>query len=256
MTLIWQVPLLTFVFFTLFFLLGQAIGKNSIVDTAWGLGFVLIAHYSYWMGAGNTLSLILMVLVTLWGIRLATHIGLRNFKKPEDYRYVKMRESWGDHQMLNAFFRVYMLQGVLMLLIASPIIYTGTLESAPTGFTTYLGIVIWVIGFYFEALGDHQLKVFKADPANKGKLIDRGLWRYTRHPNYFGEATMWWGVWLVSLHGLAALPFILSPMLITYLLLYVSGVPLLEKKYEGRPDFEAYKKRTNKFFPWFPKEAD
>jgi steroid 5-alpha reductase family enzyme len=155
--------------------------------------------------------------------------------------------------MLKAYLNVFVLQGFLSYIVGLPIISTNTSSVQSLTIINYIGILLWIIGFFFETVGDQQLKTFKAKSENKGKLMTEGLWAYTRHPNYFGESAMWWGIFLVSLAGLRDLPFIVSPIIMTLLLLYVSGVPLLEKKYKDREDFKAYTRRTNKFFPWFPK---
>lgn len=250
-----------FIFFNIFYVIAQLKKNNGLADIAWGMGYVVVAwtmvltdnltHIHQWVITG---------LVTLWGIRLFLHIGVRNWSKPEDYRYVNMRNKWKTNIPLKAYVYVFMLQMIFLLIIATPIIISGY-----TGFDEMnlfaqilliLGIVLWIIGFYFEALGDHQLQQFKSNPENKGKLLTTGLWKYTRHPNYFGEALMWWGIWVVGLSALSWLSavVIISPLFITYLLRYVSGVPLLENKYKSRPDFIEYAKKTSVFFPLPPKK--
>ncbi|RJX26648.1 MAG: DUF1295 domain-containing protein [Acholeplasma sp.] len=250
-----------FTFFNLFYLIAQIKKNNGLADIAWGLGYVVVAwtmllsdsltHIHQWVITG---------LVTLWGIRLFLHIGVRNWSKPEDYRYVNMRNKWETHVKIKAYVYVFMLQMVFLLIIATPIIISGYTGFDETNLFSQiflgLGILLWLIGFYFEALGDHQLNRFKANPENKGKLLTTGLWKYTRHPNYFGEALMWWGIWVVGLSALSWLSavVIISPIFITYLLRYVSGVPLLENKYKNRPDFIEYAKKTSVFFPFPPKK--
>ncbi len=241
-------------FFILVFILGQVLKDNSIVDSFWGPSFLVVALSTYFLSSTKgPRSLILTMMVTIWALRLFYYITLRNWGKPEDFRYVNMRKRWGTHlALLKAFLNVYVLQGVLSYLIGLPIINTNSSKLQELTWLTYLGIAIWAIGFFFEVVGDAQLKVYKAKKENKGKIFTEGVWAYTRHPNYFGESAMWFGIFFVSVAEFKDLFFIVSPILMTLLLLFVSGVPMLEKKYEGREDFEAYKKKTNKFFPWFP----
>ena len=141
----------------------------------------------------------------------------------------------------------------MLFIVSLPITYGNNSPNQGLGWISYIGVAIWIIGYFFEVVGDKQLKDFLADPKNKGKLMTSGLWSYTRHPNYFGEATMWWGIFLIAITSLSGIWIIISPIVITYLLVFVSGVPMLEKKYKDRPDFILYSKHTPKFFPWFPK---
>lgn len=255
---IWlSAALLLLVYFTIIFLVAQKIENNSIVDSAWGPGFMLVAAYTFFAAGNRTeRGLVVTILVSLWALRLFFYISVRNWGKAEDYRYVDMRKRWGDSfPRVKAFFNVFFLQGVLMYLIAITIILANLSDKGGLGLLDYAGILLWIFGFYFQSVGDAQLKAFKAKKENKGKLMTEGLWAYTRHPNYFGESAMWWGIFLVSVSSTNGIFGIISPILITYLLIYVSGVPLLEKKYKDRPDFIAYTKRTNKFLPWFPKKG-
>jgi steroid 5-alpha reductase family enzyme len=243
-----------FVYFFAFFIFGNAIKNNSIVDQAWGIGFVLIAIYSMFrLGNYGPISLIATVLVALWGLRLFYHIMKRNFGKPEDFRYAQMRKDWGKTVVIRSFFQVYLLQGALMMLIAFPVILIHEHENQAISLWTIIGVCVWLIGYFFEVVGDAQLRAFKQKSENKGKLMTTGLWAYTRHPNYFGEAVMWWGIFIIALSAGASLISVISPIAITYLLVFVSGVPLLEKAMVGRPGFEDYAKRTNKFIPGLPK---
>jgi steroid 5-alpha reductase family enzyme len=251
--------LVLLVFFILFFILAQVKKNNGLADMAWGLGFVVVAITSMIYTQNYTiLGITITALVTLWGLRLFFYIGLRNWNKPEDYRYVAMRKRWEPHVVIKAFFYVFMLQMSFLYIISAPIQLTHYISSEVEGlgFIPYIiGLVIWIIGFFFEVVGDAQLKKFKQDSNNKGKLMTKGLWSYTRHPNYFGESAMWFGIGIIALATLNPLALIglVGPLFITYLLLYVSGVPLLENKYKDREDFKAYQKRTSKFFPLPPK---
>ncbi len=254
--LIIEVIILLFVYFLLFFVVGTIIKNNSIVDIGWGIGFVILAWYTT-LRSGNLggANLLITLLISIWGIRLFYHIIKRNLGKGEDPRYAKWREEWGKWVVPRAFFQVYMLQGVFMFVVSLPVILINHRET-PADITVFsiLGLAIWGIGFFFESVGDYQLKKFKENPENKGKIMKSGLWKYTRHPNYFGEATMWWGIAIIAVSVGTSIAVFASPIVITYLLLYVSGVPMLEKKFEKRPGFQEYKEKTPKFFPWFPKK--
>lgn len=230
--------------------------RNDIADIMWGIGFVLIAwgsFFFFWRGALASLpGIIVSTVVTIWGLRLAFHIYLRNRGRPEDYRYAQWRASWGRWFYLRSFLQVFVLQGALMTLISLPVIYLIAGGSTPV-FLLAPGLIIWAVGFYFEAVGDLQLKRFISLPENKGRIMQSGLWAYTRHPNYFGEVTQWWGVWLMACAAPGGYLTIIGPLTITMLILKVSGIPMLEKKYEGNPEFEAYKQRTSAFIPLPPR---
>ena len=242
-------------YFLGFFILGTFLKNNSIVDQAWGIGFVLITFYSM-ISLGNfgTVSLLTTLLVTLWGGRLFYHIMRRNVGKPEDFRYANWRKEWGKYVIPRAFLQVYMLQALFMMVIAFPIVLIHQETEATFNVVSALGAIVWIVGYYFEVVGDAQLAAFKKNSANKGKLMTTGLWRYTRHPNYFGEAVMWWGIFIIALSVGASPLSIISPIAITYLLRFVSGVPMLEKAMVNRPGFEEYARKTNIFVPWFEKK--
>jgi steroid 5-alpha reductase family enzyme len=240
-------------YMTCWFIAAQIRGRNDIADVAWGLGFILAAAVSLVAGGIFTLrGLLISSLVLIWGIRLALHIHKRNSGKGEDPRYRKWREEWGRWFVLRSFLQVFMLQGILLLMVAIPIVFANTEPAAPLGWLDFLGIAVWLTGFCFEAVGDLQLLRFIRTPTNKGRLITTGLWRYTRHPNYFGEVTLWWGIWLMTLALPGGWLTVIGPLTITTLILKVSGIPMLEKPYEERADFQEYKRRTSAFFPLPP----
>lgn len=243
-------------YMTAFYIAALVRRDNSVADVAWGPGFFL-ACVAALSGRGDLSArpVIATVLVGAWGFRLAFHIARRNRGKGEDPRYAKWREDWGKWFIIRSYFQVFILQGFLLLVIASSVVTVNAVENPPLGILDGLGIAIWLVGFLFEVVGDAQLARFKADPANRGKVMDRGLWRYTRHPNYFGEATMWWGLYLLALGVEGGWLTVVSPVTITFLLLRVSGVPMLEKGHMAqRPGYREYVERTNAFFPWFPKK--
>ncbi len=246
--------LLLIAYMTSWFVLSLVKRRNDIADIAWGLGFILLAWSGLYLANTSTRGILVNLLITIWGTRLAWHIFRRNLNKQEDYRYATWRKEWGKWFFFRSYFQVYLLQGLFLYLIIQPVIFIHSQANISLGITDLIGLVIWIIGFYFEAKGDSQLKAFVSDPANKEKLLETGLWKYTRHPNYFGEVTQWWGLFVIALAVPGALFTIIGPVVITVLILFVSGVPLLEKKYAGRPDFEDYKKRTSVFFPLPPKK--
>ena len=229
--------------------------RNDVADIAWGGGFVCAALTAYLVQAENEpRTLLLLALVVTWGLRLMLHIGWRNRSKPEDYRYKAWREEWGDSFLIRTFLQVFLLQGFLLLVISLPVTWAITNQGLPLNILDAIGFCIWLFGFLFEAIGDFQLLQFKSNPSNKGKIITSGLWRYTRHPNYFGEVTLWWGIFLISLSVPGSLWTIIGPLTITYLILKVSGTPMLEKRYADHPEYADYIKNTSAFFPLFPKK--
>ncbi len=247
-----------FIFMHLAYYIAVSKKDNSIADIFWGMGFAIVGWASLLLNQNFTARALLATgLVTLWGLRLSIYILIRNKDKPEDWRYQKMRDQWGDSWKIMSYLQVFLLQGIFLLIIASSTIFINTFSQASVIDLTWLdwlGSLVWLIGFTFETVGDFQLYQFKQDPANKGKIMKQGLWRYTRHPNYFGEATLWWGIWLMAVNLKWGALTIVSPLLIDYLLLGVSGIPILEKKYEDDPDYQQYRQETNAFFPWFPKK--
>lgn len=228
----------------------------SIIDIFWGLGFVLVAWIYFWMTDASTARRpLLLVLVNLWGLRLSAYILWRNRGRGEDYRYREMRERHPESFPWRSLFTVFWLQAILLWAISMPLFQAFRAEApAPLTWLDYLGLGVFVVGFVFEAGGDWQLARFKSDPANAGKVLDRGLWRYTRHPNYFGDALVWWGFFLISAATPGSLWTVYSPIVMTVLLMRVSGAALLEKRLkELKPAYREYIEKTNAFFPWFPR---
>ncbi|NLG27960.1 MAG: DUF1295 domain-containing protein [Chloroflexi bacterium] len=246
---------LILVLMTALWLLSLRLKNASIVDIFWGTGFV-VTNWLYfaltpdgdparkWLGA---------VLVTIWGLRLSVYILSRNAGKPEDYRYAKWRAENGSAWWWRSYLKVFLLQGLLMWIISAPLLAAQIGRKAGLIWLDYVGAALWLFGFFFEAMGDWQMARFKANPANKGKLLDRGVWRYTRHPNYFGDSTQWWGFYLLAVAG-GGWWTIWAPIIMTGLLLRVSGVALLEKTLkETKPGYKEYVESTSPFIPWFPK---
>ena len=229
----------------------------GVTDIFWGLGFVFIAWVSFLLGDGYVMrGLLLALLTSIWGLRLTIHILIRNWGQPEDRRYQAFRKRYGDHFWYKSLYTVFGLQAVLMWII-SLVVQTGVISYLPDQLTwlDMLGILVWVFGFLFEAVADLQLSRFKGDPENQGKVMEKGLWAFSRHLNYFGESLIWWGIFLITLSTPRSFWTIISPILITFLLLRVSGVRMLERTItKRRPEYEAYIRNTSAFIPWFTKK--
>jgi steroid 5-alpha reductase family enzyme len=241
---------------TILWLISIKIRNVSIVDLFWGFGFVVAASVYFIFTEGfETRKILLMTLVAVWGLRLSIYLAWRNLGKGEDFRYQKFRKDFGEHRYWwYSFFSVFLLQGVLMWLISAPLLGAQFYAGNSLGILDFIGIAIWIIGFVFESGGDIQLARFKADPANKGKVLDTGLWHYTRHPNYFGDAAVWFGYGLICISAGSYWP-VLGSVLMTALIIKVSGVALLEKTLNTtKPGYQEYVRRTSAFFPWFPKK--
>jgi steroid 5-alpha reductase family enzyme len=240
------------------FVVAKVAGKHSVIDTAWGLLFVAIAVTVFVRSSAHGDPLrrwLLLGLPVLWGARLAIHIGRRTVGKPEDPRYERLLAKARGNPDLYALRMVYLLQGVLAFLIASPIL-VGGFEARPVRVIAWLGVAVWAIGVFFETVGDAQLESFRNNPENKGKVIDVGLWRYTRHPNYFGDACVWWGIFLVAADAWPGVVTIFAPAVMTLLLTKGSGARIMEQHMCRRDGWAEYASRTSGFFPWPPKSGD
>jgi len=245
-----------FIYVTSWFFISLIQKRNDVADIAWGLGFVVVSAYCFFSYPHTPVAMLVYALVTLWGVRLSAHIGLRSRGKTEDFRYQKMRTDWGKTVVWRSFLQVYVLQGFFMWVICLPILVASVANFSTFNAFSAVGVLLWVVGFAFEAIGDYQLSVFIKQKKNKGDIMQTGLWQYTRHPNYFGEVLLWWGIFIVVLPLENGVWSIFSPLMITFLLLKVSGIPLLEAKYKDNPQFQAYKRRTSAFFPMLPKLED
>jgi steroid 5-alpha reductase family enzyme len=228
----------------------------SIVDICWGLGFVLVAWVTLAL-SGNTVprAWLLILMVSVWGLRLSGYLAWRNLGKAEDYRYAAMREQHGRVFPLISLFSVFLLQGLLMWVISLPV-QVGVLRAEAWPLSATVGLAVWIAGLFFESVGDYQMARFKADPRNRGQVMDRGLWRYTRHPNYFGDFLVWWGLYLVAAEPASWWWTVVGPLLMSFLLVRVSGVRLLESSLRRRLEgYEEYVRRTNAFIPWPPRDG-
>jgi steroid 5-alpha reductase family enzyme len=242
----------------LLWIISLLIKNSSIVDIFWGLGFVLVCWFYFLLTPNGFLlrKFILLVLSTIWGLRLTLHVLIRNFGKGEDFRYQKWRSEAPKIWWLKSLFQVFLLQGLLMWIISVPLLAAQLPSTAMRwNFVDYLGIFLWVVGFVFESVGDAQLVRFKSNPSNKGKVLSSGVWRYSRHPNYFGDSAQWWGYFAFALAGGGWWSFF-SPVLMTLFLIKVSGVALLERTIvERRPEYAEYIRTTSAFIPWFPRKS-
>jgi steroid 5-alpha reductase family enzyme len=237
------------------FVIGRRIGRYNVVDVAWGVGFVAIAAVAATLGHGDeTRRWLLLALVAIWGLRLSWHIQRKTVGKGEDPRYAALLRDATLSQVIR---KVFVLQGLITWFVSFPLQLSAVTGPTPKPLTavTVLGVAVWLVGVTFEAVGDRQLRVFKSDPANRGVVMDRGLWAWTRHPNYFGDAAVWWGLWLITINDWVSLTTVASPLLMTYFLIYVTGARLTEKLMAGRPGFDEYQQRTAFFFPRPPRST-
>jgi steroid 5-alpha reductase family enzyme len=229
----------------------------TIVDSLWGLGFVLIAWMTFGMADGYWLrKLLLAATVTLWGLRLSGYLSWRNRGNEEDPRYAAWRAKYGQRFWIVSLFNVFLVQAVFMWVIALAL-QVGQMSPSPARLTAFdiIGTALWLSGFLLETVADWQLASFKSEPANKGRVMDRGLWAYSRHPNYFGEMLVWWGIFIITVAVPDGWWTIVSPVVITVVLLKITGVALTEKTIlEKRPQYRDYIERTSAFVPWFPKK--
>ncbi len=248
--------------FAAVFFIAKSRDRFDIIDIAWGMAFIAIAITSFLTQPGGiklfSVQTLVTFLVCIWGYRLSRHIAKRwEQSDQEDGRYRDLRKQYlakSGGLLMNMFLRVYVVQALLAVVISSSVIVVTAVAPIAVNAIAILGLIVWLVGFYFEAVGDAQLRQFLTEPGNRGQLMMRGLWRYTRHPNYFGEMLQWWGIFIISL----SVPVfwwlsIIGPMTITILLLFVSGVPLTEKRFAGRPGWDEYKRRTSKLFPLPPR---
>jgi steroid 5-alpha reductase family enzyme len=255
---IWlQSLLVILILMTALWIISVIIKNVSIVDLFWGFGFVITAIFYFLRTDGFVpRKIIITALTAIWGLRLSVYLTWRNSGKGEDFRYKEFRKKYGElRYWWVSYFQTFLLQGLLMWLISAPLLGTQYYShNNSLNLFDFAGIAFWLIGFTFEAGGDYQLAAFKADPANKGKVLNKGFWRYTRHPNYFGDSSVWWGYGLICLAAGSYFP-ILGSVLMTALIIKVSGVALLEKSLkEQKPQYREYIEKTSSFIPWFPKK--
>jgi steroid 5-alpha reductase family enzyme len=237
------------------------VGDVSIVDPVWGPAFVLVAVVCLLVGdadtgAGAARRWILVAMTAIWGLRLGGYLLARKLgDREEDRRYAKMREQQGDRFALYSLVVVFLAQGLLVLVVSLPL-QVAAERSTPLGLSVWIGIALWAVGVFFESVGDEQMRRFKARGDTKGQVMDEGLWRYTRHPNYFGDFCVWWGLWLVALGAGGTWWTVVGPLVMSFLLIKGSGAALLEKDIaERRPQYADYIRRTSSFIPLPPRRA-
>lgn len=244
--------LVVFWYMTGLFLAALARRDNSLADIAWGPGFLLAAlAVLWWQRPAGLLPVLATTLVAAWAVRLGVHIWMRNWGRGEDWRYARWRGRWGQWWPLRSYLQVFLLQGVLLLVVCLPALAANT-YGGPVGWLAVVGSLLWLTGFLWETFADYQLMRFQKDPRNAGKVLQSGVWAWSRHPNYFGEVTLWWGMGLIAL-STGAWWALAGPLVITFLILKVSGVPLLESKMLKHAPYRDYARRTSAFIPWFPK---
>lgn len=244
---------LTLAHSVLWFLVALRGGRNDVADTAWGLGFLIAALASFAVnGAAVDRGLLVTVLAAIWALRLSFHIHRRNRGKGEDYRYLAWRREWGQWFSLRTFLQVFVLQWLLMLLVALPVVVVNVRRGGGGRPVDWIGSAVWLLGFLCEAAGDAQLDEFIRDPRNKGRILQSGLWRYSRHPNYFGEVVQWWGLALIALAVPGGSLGLAGAAAITFLILKVSGIPLLEARMKSKKGYSEYARRTSIFVPLPP----
>jgi steroid 5-alpha reductase family enzyme len=246
---------ITLVAVTATFGIARLRGRYDTIDTFWGLGFALIAAVAFPFGSGPLpLRLTVAGLTVVWGVRLAAHLHLRNHGRPEDPRYQEIVERAGARPGVRVFVRTYLMQAVVLWFVSLPVQFA--MSGTGFGVLGWLGVAVWLAGFAFETIGDEQLRRFRADPANRGRVLDTGLWRYTRHPNYFGDACVWWGLYLLACSTWPGATTILSPLAMTATLVRGTGKPMLEKSLRARrPAYADYIARTSGFVPLPPKRV-
>lgn len=257
MTLFLLAFLIILVLVTLIWIWSVIITNVSIIDLFWGFGFVVVnLFYVFMTGELTPRKILVLALVSIWGLRLSIYLAWRNIGKGEDFRYQEFRKNYGQKRYWwISFFQTFLLQGVLIMIVSLPLLgVNSTTDSGNLNLFDYIGIVVWFIGFAFEAGGDFQLARFKINPANKGKVFNRGFWKYTRHPNYFGDSAVWWAYAIFSIAA-GCYWQIIGSVIMTLLIIKVSGVALLEKTLNNsKPQYKEYIQKTNSFFPWFPKK--
>lgn len=237
-------------------ILSLAVRNASIVDIVWGAGFAINSWVlAITIDGDPTRQLVMALLVGIWGVRLAGYLAKRNIGNGEDWRYVAMRKKMGPKFPVVSLFTVFGLQGVLMWSVSLPVMFANADATPPLGPVAIMGIMVWIVGFGFESVGDLQLARFKKDPANQGKVMDQGLWSLTRHPNYFGDALLWWGIAIVAAETGSGILGFIGPVIMTFLLMRVSGVPILEKSLSKRREgYAEYVAKTSGFIPRPPKK--
>lgn len=238
-------------FMSAMFMAGHRLKRYDVVDVAWGLTFIVISLVSLAANRANLTSIVLCCIVAIWGVRLSAHIYRRFRAAPhEDKRYVELRKRWRSSNLAATIYgRIYLVQAVLATIVCLPVLVIHAAQMDVQSMYLWSGLLVWLAGFTIEAVGDHQLQSFLRNPQHKGSLMTSGLWKYSRHPNYFGELVQWWGIGVIAL----GVPFgwigLIGPVMISYLIIFVSGVPPVERAFKGRPGWAEYKAQTSTLIP-------
>ena len=247
--------LAVFVYVFVLYVLALVRRDYSVIDRGWGPGILIAALAVIMMRPDVQLrQFVATLLVATWAFRLGAHVVLRSWGKGEDKRYAHLRGRWGEYGWFAAFFQVFVLQGLLMLVVALPLIIIDQYPGRPFGWLDFVGVAVWLFGFIWESTADHQLARFKQSPANAGRIMTSGLWRYSRHPNYFGEMVQWWGLWLMALSVPLGWLTVFGPLTVTFLLFKVSGVPMLEAVQRQNSEYREYARKTPTMFPRRPRK--
>ena len=249
MELYGQLALILLVYASAWFGLSLWLKRNDVADVAWGLGYVLVVVFCLWHYPWHETALLVDGLVVAWALRLSLYIGLRNRGKTEDFRYKQWREEWGRTFYWRSWLQVYLLQAFLLLLISTPVSIAALAAPKALNFVSAAGAALWLLGFYWQAVADFQLAQFRKKRKHKDEVLQTGLWKYSRHPNYFGEVLMWWGIFIIVLPLPLGWLALISPVLITWLLVRVSGIPMLEARYKGNKAYQTYRAKTPALFP-------
>ncbi len=252
--MILQVALLLASLTCAWFIISLILKRNDVADMAWGFNAVCISAFLFASYAAESVTArTIATLIIVWGVRLSWHIGRRIARTDEDHRYATWRKQWGTWFIVRSFLQVYVLQSVLLFIVISPLLIASRSSDTRIGPVAMVGTAVWIIGFIVETMADRQLSAFVRDAKSKGKLMMNGLWRYSRHPNYFGEVVQWWGIGIIAFAAASAWLSFAGPISITLLILFVSGVPLAEARMATKPGFAEYKKRTSIFVPLNPR---
>jgi steroid 5-alpha reductase family enzyme len=226
--------------------------RLDTVDIAWGVGFMLLA-WSSWLQHHSSSSLLLAVLVSVWGVRLAFHIGQRSLRSPtDDHRYTELAKKWQGNIWVRAYFLIYLVQGALIWLVGLPLSLATRQQLHGQAWLSAVGVIVWLVGFAFESLADRQLRDFLGRPSHP-KNMEEGLWRYSRHPNYFGELTQWWGIGIICLQVSYGWIGLFGPLMLTYLIIFISGIPPIERHRAKDPAYRAYQQRVSPLIPLPPR---
>lgn len=245
--------ILVLLYMSLWFVVARKRRRLDTVDSAWGGGFAVLA-WLVAIQATSSRTLMVAVLVTIWSARLTLHLARRSRRSQDDPRYVSMTKNW-KRVWLRAYFSIFLLQGLLIVAVGLPIIANANYLLPELQWLFTLGYLVWVAGFFIEYRADKELAAFKSDAANKGKILQTGLWRYSRHPNYFGELVQWWGIGLIAAQTSFGWLGLVGPLLLTYLIVFVSGIPPIEKRRDNDKKYQDYKRRTSALVPWPPKSS-